>query len=370
MRNLTSFKFGGSMSFHSMSSLRRILANSANKRIFYSTGEKSPCDFTPVEKQQATSAAPKTDSKTPQATSSAAQPAKPGVTQPGSDKPPPPPPPAAKKAPRLKTFKIYRYDPNGKTKKPYFQSYTVDLNECRPSVLDALLKIKTEQDSTLGFRRSCREGICGSCGANIDGVNKLTCLDKINPRGTTKIYPLPHMYVIKDLIIDYKQFLRQHARTKPYLIRKDLCDSDEGKQQILQSIKDRDTLIGQCECILCACCSTACPEYWWHGHTKEPNDFLGPAALLSAHRFIVDTRDQGTEERLDQLKNYWHLYRCHQINNCTMVCPKHLQPGKAIANLRLYVAKFKSKKKPDMDGKRVAEPLKGCEKKTGNKSSV
>lgn len=269
---------------------------------------------------------------------------------------------AAKKKPRLKTFKIYRYDPSGKSKKPYFQSYKIDLNDCRPAVLDALNKIKTEQDSTLSFRRSCREGICGSCGVNIDGINKLSCLEKINPRGVSKIYPLPHMYVIKDLIVDYKKFLQQYNRSKPYLIRNDISVKDEGKLQTLQSIKDRDNLIGKVECILCACCSTACPEYWWHGHTNEPNDFLGPASLLSYYRWIIDTRDQATEQRLNELRNYYHLYRCHQINNCTSVCPKHLEPGVAIANLRLLVAKLKKKKRGDVEGKKESNPLKACEK--------
>lgn len=266
------------------------------------------------------------------------------------------------KKPRLKTFKIYRYDATAK-KKPYMKSYTIDLNDCRPAVLDALNKIKTEQDSSLSFRRSCREGICGSCGANIDGVNKLLCLDKINPRGVTRIYPLPHMYVIKDLIVDYKQFLRQHNRIKPYLIRKDICDGSEGKQQILQSIKDRHNLIGKVECILCACCSTSCPEYWWHGHTKEPNDFLGPASLLNAYKWIIDSRDQGTAQRLNQLRNFYHVYRCHQINNCTSVCPKHLEPGEAIANLRLMLSKMKKKKKPEIEGMKSSDPLKGCASK-------
>lgn len=268
-----------------------------------------------------------------------------------------------KKKPRLKTFKIYRYNPSGKTKKSYLQSYTIDLNDCRPAVLDALNKIKSEQDSTLGYRRSCREGICGSCGVNIDGVNKLSCIEKINPKGVSKIYPLPHMYVIKDLIVDYKKFLQQYNRSKPYLIRKDISDKEEGKLQTLQSIKDRDSLIGKVECILCACCSTACPEYWWHGHTKEPNDFLGPAALLSSYRWIIDSRDQATVERLNELRNYYHVYRCHQINNCTSVCPKHLEPGVAIANLRLILSKLKTKKRGEIEGKKESNPVKACEKK-------
>lgn len=326
--DVTSFKFDGSLSFYSMSSLRKAISKFIENNTFSSiagiTGTKAYTTSSPVPT----------------------------------------------KKPRLKTFKIYRYDPSRKDKKPYFQSYTIDLNDCRPAVLDALNKIKTEQDSTLSFRRSCREGICGSCGVNIDGINKLSCLDKISPRGITKIYPLPHMYVIKDLIVDYKQFLRQHARTKPYLIRNDISEKDEGKLQCLQSIKDRDNLIGKVECILCACCSTACPEYWWHGHTKGPNDFLGPAALLSVYRWIVDSRDNATEERLNVLRNYYSVYRCHQINNCTSVCPKHLEPGIAIANLRLHLARFKGKKKPDLEGKKESDPYKACEKKSDKDQCV
>nr|CAH7748521.1 unnamed protein product [Callosobruchus chinensis] len=266
-----------------------------------------------------------------------------------------------KKNPKMKTFKIYRFDPEGGNKKPKMQSYTIDINDCRPMVLDALMKIKVEQDSTLSFRKSCREGICGSCGVNIDGINRLACLHKIRPRGTTKIYPLPHMYVIKDLIVDMNKFLEQHSKIKPYPIPKqEHCAKAEGEEQFLQSIKDRERMDGLVECILCACCSTSCPEYWWHGHTKAPNEFLGPAALLNAYRWIVDTRDGATKERLNELRNYYNVYRCHQINNCTSVCPKRLEPGRAIAQLRLHLARFKKKPKPDMEGKVPADPYKAC----------
>ncbi|XP_057654266.1 succinate dehydrogenase [ubiquinone] iron-sulfur subunit-like [Diorhabda carinulata] len=264
----------------------------------------------------------------------------------------------AKKKPRLKTFNIYRYDPERKGSKPFMKKFTIDLNECRPTVLDALNKIKTEQDTTLTFRKSCREGICGSCGMNIDGVNRLACLDKIKPKGVTKVYPLPHMYVIKDLVVDFHKFMEQHNRIKPFLIR----DRPQKSQQFLQSIKDRDNMIGLVECILCACCSTSCPEYWWHGHSKEPNDFLGPAALLNSYRWITDSRDHATEERLNDLKNYFSVFRCHQINNCTVCCPKRLVPGKAIAKLRLLVSGMAKKKKPDMEGTADSDPMKACEK--------
>ncbi|KAJ8920621.1 hypothetical protein NQ315_004760 [Exocentrus adspersus] len=267
---------------------------------------------------------------------------------------------APEKKPKLKTFSIYRFNPKDKTQKPTMKKYIIDINDCRPMVLDALFKIKTEQDSSLAFRRSCREGICGSCAMNIDGVNRLACLHKIKPRGVTKIYPLPHMYVVKDLVVDMTRFFDQYHRVKPYLIGKS-GDKDQGGSQYLQSIKDREALDGYVECILCACCSTSCPEYWWHGHSKKPNDFLGPAALLHAYRWITDSRDYATKERLNQLKSYYSVYRCHQINNCTSVCPKRLAPGKAIANLRLLMSSFKKKKKPDMEGSLPAEPEKACD---------
>ncbi|XP_060516893.1 succinate dehydrogenase [ubiquinone] iron-sulfur subunit-like [Cylas formicarius] len=250
----------------------------------------------------------------------------------------------------FKRFKIYRFDPESRQfKKPRMQEYTIDLNECGPMVLDALEYIKKEQDSTLTFRRSCREGICGSCGMNINGVNKLACLERMRSKGSIKIYPLPHMYVVKDLVVDFNKFLDQYNRIKPYLIKK-TEGYKEGDETFLQSIKDRTKLDGHVECILCACCSTSCPEYWWHGHSKQPNDFLGPATLLNVYRWILDSRDEGTAERLNQLKNYYSVYRCHQINNCTNCCPKRLNPGKAIANLRLILAGLKRKSKSEMRG--------------------
>uniref|UniRef100_A0AAR5QJ08 Succinate dehydrogenase [ubiquinone] iron-sulfur subunit, mitochondrial n=1 Tax=Dendroctonus ponderosae TaxID=77166 RepID=A0AAR5QJ08_DENPD len=266
-----------------------------------------------------------------------------------------------KKVPKFKKFKIYRYNPESteRGKKPYMQEYTVDVSNCGPMVLHALEKIKMEQDSSLTFRRSCREGICGSCGMNINGVNKLACLEKISTSTKTKIYPLPHMYVVKDLVVDFTRFLEQHKRIKPYLIRKD-DKFDEGEEYYLQSIKDRDKLDGYVECILCACCSTSCPEYWWHGHAKAPNDFLGPSALLNAYRWIIDSRDQNTKSRLDELKNYYSVYRCHQINNCTSCCPKNLKPGLAISKLRLLLAGCSKKGKPEMEGVIKSDPTKGA----------
>ncbi|XP_030748075.1 succinate dehydrogenase [ubiquinone] iron-sulfur subunit, mitochondrial-like [Sitophilus oryzae] len=269
----------------------------------------------------------------------------------------------APRMPRLKQFNIYRYNPEGieTMRRPHMQKYTVDLNDCGPMVLDVLEKIKSDQDCTLSFRRSCREGICGSCGMNINGVNSLACTTKIKASGSTKIYPLPHMYVIKDLVVDMKRFLDQHRRINPYLMRNEE-KYEEGQEYYLQSIKDREKLDGHIECILCACCSTSCPEYWWHGHSNEPNDFLGPAALLNAYRWIIDSRDQNIAGRLNQLRNYFSVYRCHQINNCTSCCPKKLKPGVAIARLRLFLAGFKKKRKGEMEGTIKSDPEKGVRK--------
>ncbi|KAL1497140.1 hypothetical protein ABEB36_008146 [Hypothenemus hampei] len=266
-----------------------------------------------------------------------------------------------KKVAKLKKFKIYRYNSEFSqvTKKPYMQEYIIDTNECGPMVLDALEKIKTDQDGTLTYRKSCREGICGSCGMNIDGVNGLACLTRISSSSKCIIYPLPHMYVIKDLIVDFKRFLEQHKKIRPYLIRGEE-KTNEGEDYFLQSIKDRDRLDGYIECILCACCSTSCPEYWWHGHGNEPNDFIGPAALLNAYRWILDSRDEALKSRLDQLRNYYSVYRCHQINNCTSCCPKKLKPGLAIAKLRLLLAGWNKKNKAEMSGIIKADPVKGA----------
>lgn len=263
--------------------------------------------------------------------------------------------------PRPKIFQIYRYIPGDKcSPKPFKKSYTLDLNKTGIKVLDALIKIKKEIDPTLAFRVSCREGICGSCGMNIDGKNQLACLSTIQPKGVTKIYPLPHMYVIRDLVVDFRHFTKQHKRIMPYLILKDQVPEEN---QLLQSMQDRDKIDGTIECILCACCSTSCPEYWWHGHTKDKNDFLGPAALLNAYRWIIDSRDQAQQERLNIMTNYFNVYRCHTINNCTSCCPKQLNPAKAIANLRLMLGNLKSKPKPEMEGSIPAEPNKMCEER-------
>jgi succinate dehydrogenase / fumarate reductase iron-sulfur subunit len=193
-------------------------------------------------------------------------------------------------------------------------------------VLDALIKIKNEIDPTLTFRRSCREGICGSCSMNIDGVNTLACtrgMDEID--GDVKIYPLPHLAVVKDLVGDLTLFYAQHASVKPWLE----TETNPPEREWLQSIDDRKKLDGLYECILCACCSTACPSYWWNSER-----YLGPAALLHAYRWIDDSRDEATGQRLDDLEDPFKLYRCHTIMNCAQTCPKGLNPAKAIAEIK------------------------------------
>jgi len=213
------------------------------------------------------------------------------------------------------------------------QTYTVDLNDCGPMVLDVLLKIKDEQDSSLSFRRSCREGICGSCAMNIDGSNGLACLTRVEKSATpganetSTIAPLPHMFVVKDLVVDMANFYAQYKSVKPWLQSGDAAKVD-GKE-VFQSKEDRAKLDGLYECILCACCSTSCPSYWWNS-----DKYLGPAVLLQAYRWIIDSRDQSTDERIQQLDDAFKLYRCKTIMNCAKVCPKGLNPGKAIAKIK------------------------------------
>ncbi|KAI3382463.1 hypothetical protein SNEBB_003286 [Seison nebaliae] len=238
----------------------------------------------------------------------------------------------ATKAAKMKTFSIYRYNPEKPTAKPTLQNYSIDLNRCGPMILDALIKIKDEQDPTLTFRRSCREGICGSCAMNINGDNTLACLCKIQEtKKKTKIYPLPHMYVVKDLVVDMNNFYAQYKWIEPYLKRKD--NYEIGKQQYYQSEKNRAKLDGLYECILCSCCSTSCPSYWWNSEK-----YLGPAALMQSYRWIIDSRDQFADERLDQLKDTFSVYRCHTIMNCTTTCPKDLNPAEAIVELKKYMS--------------------------------
>jgi len=228
-------------------------------------------------------------------------------------------------AKNVRTFRIYRWSPDD-GKNPVIDTYEVDLDKCGPMVLDALIKIKNEIDQTLTFRRSCREGICGSCAMNIDGQNTLACTKGISEcKGDVKIYPLPHMPVVKDLVPDLTNFYAQHAAIQPWLQTKSAQPAKEWKQ----SHEDREKLDGLYECILCACCSTSCPSYWWNG-----DRYLGPAALLQAYRWLIDSRDEATGERLDDLEDPFRLYRCHTIMNCAKACPKGLNPAKAIAEIK------------------------------------
>jgi succinate dehydrogenase / fumarate reductase, iron-sulfur subunit len=232
---------------------------------------------------------------------------------------------ADKNAKNVKTFKIYRWDPDT-GENPRVDVYEIDLGACGPMVLDALIKIKNEVDPGLTFRRSCREGICGSCAMNIDGTNTLACTKDIaDIRGDVKIYPLPHMPVIKDLVPDLSHFYAQYASIKPWI----QTQSATPDRERLQSKEDRAKLDGLYECILCACCSTSCPSYWWNG-----DRYLGPAILLQAYRWIADSRDEATGERLDNLEDPFRLYRCHTIMNCAKTCPKGLNPAKAIAEIK------------------------------------
>jgi succinate dehydrogenase / fumarate reductase iron-sulfur subunit len=229
-------------------------------------------------------------------------------------------------ATNLREYKVYRYDPDTEAN-PRIDTYFVNLDDCGPMVLDALLWIKNEIDPTLALRRSCREGICGSCAMNIDGLNTLACTKGMDDiRGAVKIYPLPHMPVVKDLVPDLSNFYAQHRSVQPWL----KTTSPTPATEWLQSKPEREKLDGLYECILCACCSTSCPSYWWNSER-----FLGPAALLQATRWVKDSRDEATGERLDNLEDPFRLYRCHTIMNCAKACPKSLNPSEAIAELKL-----------------------------------
>ena len=233
---------------------------------------------------------------------------------------------ASAEAKRIKNFKIYRYDPDSGDN-PRYDTFAVDLDNCGPMMLDALIKMKSEQDSSLTFRRSCREGICGSCSMNINGTNTLACIKAIEDvKGDVRITPLPHMEVIKDLVTDFTHFFAQYASIEPWL--KTVTPAPSGKER-LQSPDDRAKLDGLYECVLCACCSAACPSYWWNS-----DKFLGPAILLQAYRWLADSRDEMTGERLDELEDPFRLYRCHTIMNCSNACPKGLNPAKAIAEIK------------------------------------
>ena len=234
--------------------------------------------------------------------------------------------PAPAGAKNVKTFRIYRWNPEGEGN-PVWDDYDVDVDACGPMVLDALIHIKNHVDSTLAFRRSCREGVCGSCAMNIGGRNTLACThgwDEV-PGKQVQISPLPSQPVIKDLVVDLTLFYAQYASIEPWLH----TTTPEPQGEWRQSEEDRAKLDGLYECILCACCSTSCPSYWWNGEK-----YLGPATLLQARRWIVDSRDEATGERLDALEDPFKLYRCHTIMNCAQVCPKGLNPAEAIGEIK------------------------------------
>ena len=228
-------------------------------------------------------------------------------------------------AKNIRKFRVYRWNQDD-GKNPTVDTYEVDMDACGPMVLDALIKIKNEIDSTLTFRRSCREGVCGSCAMNIDGQNTLACTkacDDID--GDVAIYPLPHMKVVKDLVPDLTTVYAQYASIKPWM----QTQSPAPSRERLQSKEEREKLDGLYECILCFCCTTSCPSYWWNC-----DRYLGPAILLQAYRWIIDSRDEFTSERLDNLEDPFRLYRCHTIMNCAKTCPKGLNPAKAIAEIK------------------------------------
>ncbi len=229
-------------------------------------------------------------------------------------------------AAKPRRFKIYRWEPDS-GENPRVDTYEIDLAECGPMILDALIKIKSEVDSSLTFRRSCREGVCGSCAMNIDGTNTLACTKRIDEvKGDVKVYPLPHLKVVKDLVPDLSHLYAQLESVEPWLKADSPAPPDRER---LQSKEDREKLDGLYECILCACCSTSCPSYWWN-----PERYLGPAVLMQAYRWIVDSRDEAQGERLDALEDPFRVFRCHTIYNCTQACPKGLNPAKVIAEIK------------------------------------
>ena len=235
-------------------------------------------------------------------------------------------------ASNTRDFHVYRWNPDD-GENPRMDTFEVDMDNCGPMVLDALIKIKNEMDSTVTFRRSCREGVCGSCAMNINGKNGLACTTAIeDANGAVSITPLPHQEVVKDLVPDLSNFYAQYASIKPWM----QTQSTTPEKERLQSRDDREKLDGLYECILCACCSTSCPSYWWNG-----DKYLGPAVLLQAYRWLIDSRDEATGERLDNLEDPFRLYRCHTIMNCANACPKGLNPAKAIAEIKKMMVERK-----------------------------
>ena len=234
----------------------------------------------------------------------------------------------------LRTLRIYRFNPDSGGN-PRMDTFQLDASSCGPMVLDALILIKATVDSSLTFRRSCREGICGSCAMNINGVNCLACTTATRDLAAEiRIYPLPHLPVVKDLVADLTNFYAQYASVKPWLQTRTPVPPD---REQLQSKEEQERIDRPAACILCACCSTACPSYWWNSER-----FLGPAALLAAYRWIIDSRDEATGERLDELEDPFRLYRCHTIMSCTDVCPKDLNPARAIAEIKKMLVQRQS----------------------------
>jgi succinate dehydrogenase / fumarate reductase, iron-sulfur subunit len=239
-------------------------------------------------------------------------------------------PPNASQTKQSVKFSIYRYDPD-KDAKPYMQDITVELLPTDKMLLDALMRIKQVSDDSVSYRRSCREGVCGSDAMNINGKNGLACITNLRDlKQPIVLKPLPGLPVIRDLIVDMTQFFKQYHSIKPYLIN----DAPPPEKERLQSPAEREELDGLYECILCACCSTSCPSFWWN-----PDKFVGPAGLLQAYRFIADSRDQAVSERLDNLEDPYRLFRCHTIMNCVDVCPKGLNPTRAIGKIKELMVK-------------------------------
>ncbi|MAP24895.1 MAG: succinate dehydrogenase iron-sulfur subunit [Rickettsiales bacterium] len=233
-------------------------------------------------------------------------------------------------AKRVKEVSIYRYDPET-DQQPRLDTFYVDLDQCGPMVLDLIIFIKNQIDPKLTFRRSCREGVCGSCSMNVNGVNTLACIKPIHElTNDIIIYPLPHMPILKDLVPDLSMMYRQYASIEPWL----KSSKPPKNSEQIQSPEERQKLDGLWECVLCFCCTTSCPSYWWNG-----DHYLGPAVLLQAQRWIEDSRDSKTDQRIDELDDNDKVYRCHTIMNCTNACPKNLNPGQAIANIKKQHAK-------------------------------
>jgi succinate dehydrogenase (ubiquinone) iron-sulfur subunit len=244
---------------------------------------------------------------------------------------------------QMKRFDVYRTNPNDPADRPKYVSYYIDMKKCGPMFLDALIKIKDEIDPTLSFRRSCREGICGSCAMNIDGRHHLACICPINKENMEKstISPLMFMFVLKDLVTDMSHFYAQYKSIDPYLKRKQ--GKEPGQREFYQSVEDRKLLDGLYECVLCACCQSTCPSYWWH-----PQDYLGPAVLMQAYRWVIDSRDEFTDERLEKLGGDMKLGECYQIGICSLTCPKGLDPRRALEHLKSLYEEYKVRKESEL----------------------